>query len=552
MRIRIIILALWIYGLFPLVASQASDFSSAQNSFQRLPDGDRHTLTMALIATGFYNGMSTGEFNHRIFNGIIQFQIEHAQQPTGILGETEKQTLLTESAKFLQTIGLREVYHPLVSAKLFVPFKLISTETRTPKGLSYEGDDAAVDFSFYPPTELALVELFNRLSIDSNARRITYKLLRNDFFVVAGDFGGRHFYSRFSSIAEGNVGFTFSWNDVAAGGHGDRVAALVSNLFFGVSAASLSVGNSERSPRSALALPKGQVWIVLASRQKLEDAIEFASRYGSQSVRVARSMNDWFAVIEGPTDTDDAHARIDSGGFVEPPFLSHGERLIQTVWERPKAQVATNAPVRQPEIAWSGSSVFISQEGYLVTNEHVVAGCTSLNAIGIGQVSTVAQDTTNDLALLKTNTGISAEPLPLSTRATRLGQEVIAVGYPLRGILGGLNVTNGIVSGLSGLGNNSARLQFTAPIQPGNSGGALLDRSGALVGIVSSKLNDQLALKGGFVPQGVNFAVREEVVRAFLSTQSVRPPTADASSERSIEDIAELARKSVFPIECLK
>ena len=190
----------------------------------------------------------------------------------------------------------------------------------------------------------------------------------------------------------------------------------------------------------------------------------------------------------------------------------------------------------------AGSSVLIARDGYLITNEHVIAGCASLNAVSIGPVIAVGHDQGNDLALLKSNAEITAEPLPLSTTATRLGAEVIAVGYPLQGISGGLNITKGIVSGL---GDNSPQLQFTAPVQPGNSGGALLDRSGTLLGIVSSKFTARF----GFVSGG--FAVRREVVQTFLSAQSVRPVLADGKPERSIEDIAELARKSVFAIECL-
>ena len=191
----------------------------------------------------------------------------------------------------------------------------------------------------------------------------------------------------------------------------------------------------------------------------------------------------------------------------------------------------------------AGSSVLIAPDGYLITNEHVIAGCASLNAVSIGPVIAVGHDEGNDLALLKSNAKITAEPLPLSTVAARLGEEVIAVGYPLQGISRGLNITKGIVSGL---GNNSPQLQFTAPVQPGNSGGALLDRSGTLVGIVSSKFTARF----GFVSGG--FAVRREVVQTFLSAQSVRPILADGKPERSIEDIAELARKSVFAIECLQ
>ena len=196
-----------------------------------------------------------------------------------------------------------------------------------------------------------------------------------------------------------------------------------------------------------------------------------------------------------------------------------------------------------------GSSVLISRDGYLITAEHVIAVCASLNAVNIGPVIVVGRDKANDLALLKLNASIAAEPLPLSMAAVRLGEEVIAVGYPLEGILGGLNVTNGIVSEV---GNTSPQLQFTHPqlqftarLQLGNSGGALLDRSGALAGILTLSFRARF----GFVRGG--FAVGREVIQTFLSAQSVRPVVADNKPERSREEIVELARKSVFAIECL-
>jgi serine protease Do len=122
----------------------------------------------------------------------------------------------------------------------------------------------------------------------------------------------------------------------------------------------------------------------------------------------------------------------------------------------------------------------------------------------------------------------------------------------LRGVLGdGLNVTTGTISALSGLGNDSTKLHFTAAIQPGNSGGALVDRTGALVGVVASKLSDMAALKGGgFVPQGVNFAIRKEIAIAFLEAQGVSLEPVEDASYIAVADIAQRARKSIGPIVC--
>src|SRR3974390_3608960 len=106
----------------------------------------------------------------------------------------------------------------------------------------------------------------------------------------------------------------------------------------------------------------------------------------------------------------------------------------------------------------SGSSVLISWDGYLITAEHVIAGCASLNAVNIGPVIAVGHDKVNDLELLKSNANITVEPLPLCMAAVRLREDVIGVGYPLQGNLADLNVANGIVSGL---GDTSQQLHIT-------------------------------------------------------------------------------------------
>jgi S1-C subfamily serine protease len=132
-----------------------------------------------------------------------------------------------------------------------------------------------------------------------------------------------------------------------------------------------------------------------------------------------------------------------------------------------------------------------------------------------------------------------------------LGEEVVAIGFPLAGLLGGVNVTTGNVSALSGLGNDSSRIQFTAPIQPGNSGGPVLDRAGGLAGVVVSKLSDlPMIASTGAAPQNVNFAIRKEMVSIFLSTQGLHLQDAPSSPDLSVADVADAAKPSVFVVVC--
>jgi S1-C subfamily serine protease len=232
---------------------------------------------------------------------------------------------------------------------------------------------------------------------------------------------------------------------------------------------------------------------------------------------------------------------------VAPPLGSPSQSL-------PPKQAVPALPLDGEQEISSGSAFVVSRQGHLVTNNHVVDGCAVVEIGGDGIATVVGRDSANDLALIqaKTQSGLELEPLKARRKSIRLGEEVIALGYPLRGVLGtGLNVTTGTISALSGIGNDSARLQFTAAIQPGNSGGPLLDRSGAMVGVVTSSLSDVAALEiGGFVPQGINFAIRKEMAIAFLEIHGVSVEVMEEPVNMTVADVAERAQKSVLPITC--
>lgn len=105
-----------------------------------------------------------------------------------------------------------------------------------------------------------------------------------------------------------------------------------------------------------------------------------------------------------------------------------------------------------------------------------------------GQIKTV--DPGNDIAIIQPARPLGRS-LPFRTGdPPKLGEDIIVIGFPLRGLLSSApTVTNGIVSSLAGLHDDSTRFQISAPVQPGNSGGPALDRAGNIVGMVVSKLN---------------------------------------------------------------
>ena len=207
----------------------------------------------------------------------------------------------------------------------------------------------------------------------------------------------------------------------------------------------------------------------------------------------------------------------------------------------------------------SGSGVVISTKGEVLTNAHVVEGCQSITvklASGITEAAAlVASDEKNDLALVRLRD--TASPLPSVAMIRegsplRAGDTIVALGYPLSGLLAtGANLSVGNVSALAGLRDDSRYLQISAPVQPGNSGGPLLDASGHLVGIVTAKLDAiRLARFTGDIPQNVNFALKAEVARTFLDSKGIAYQTARSDRQLSPADVGDIARLFTVHIEC--
>jgi S1-C subfamily serine protease len=203
----------------------------------------------------------------------------------------------------------------------------------------------------------------------------------------------------------------------------------------------------------------------------------------------------------------------------------------------------------------SGSGFAISHTTHIVTNAHVVAQCKSVRVLsGVQQASArvLAIDVDADLAVLQTSLSVPKTMAMRSSPALRLGESVIAFGFPLTGALSqGGNLTTGNVSALAGLRDDPKYIQVTAPVQPGNSGGPLLDGGGNVIGVITAKL-DALAVakRTGDVPQNVNFAVRAEVLEAFLQSHKIPYDVAVMDQQLVVADVAEMAKQASVRIEC--
>ncbi|MFG1299910.1 serine protease [Xanthobacter sp. V3C-3] len=203
----------------------------------------------------------------------------------------------------------------------------------------------------------------------------------------------------------------------------------------------------------------------------------------------------------------------------------------------------------------SGTAFFISPAGHLLTNYHVVDGCKTVQITRAGSVpepvQVIARDSVNDLALLKAGGAPPASVPALASRA-RIGDSIYVYGFPLAGLLASSgNFTVGNVTAVSGLNDDSRMFQISAPVQPGNSGGPLMDQFGNVAGVVVSKLNAlRLAAVTKDLAQNVNFAIKASVATTFLDGNSVPPPPAPATAPLDAAAIAERAKAFTVYVEC--
>jgi S1-C subfamily serine protease len=206
----------------------------------------------------------------------------------------------------------------------------------------------------------------------------------------------------------------------------------------------------------------------------------------------------------------------------------------------------------------TGTGFFISPDT-LVTNNHVVAGCSELklrkNGGDTAGVRLLATSPSDDLAVLRAPSP-NKSYLKLRIGAPiRPAEPVLVFGYPLAQALSSAgNTTLGNVTALSGLRDDSRYLQISAAVQPGNSGGPAIDEAGRLMGVVVSKLNAMaIARATGDIPQNVNFAIKVSTLVNVLEAHNIRyEPAEPAAAELPVTQRAERAEASSTQIECYK
>lgn len=202
----------------------------------------------------------------------------------------------------------------------------------------------------------------------------------------------------------------------------------------------------------------------------------------------------------------------------------------------------------------TGTAFFINRSGQLLTAAHVARDCVAMEAHQEGvrlPVRLRASSDLLDVAVLDSGTPRAGALALRGDQQIVLGESVTAVGFPLRGLLGdSANVTRGNVSASKGIRGSMGMFQFSAPIQPGNSGGPIVSDQGELLGMAVSTLNAESLAKRGLIPQNVNFALDARYLAMFLRRENVPFDVIQPKGEGSMQTANQAALSNTLQFTC--
>jgi S1-C subfamily serine protease len=217
---------------------------------------------------------------------------------------------------------------------------------------------------------------------------------------------------------------------------------------------------------------------------------------------------------------------------------------------RPIGKINADALNEGPK---QGSCFVLNKQGYLLTNNHVIEGAKTIQIKGIANdfstlyaADVVAKDLDLDLAVLKLkNQNIVFENIPysISDDISNQGTKAIALGYPMASAMGEeIKVTDGIINSKSGYKGTLTQYQFSAAVQPGNSGSPLFNEKGEVIGVINAKLKDA---------EGVGYALKSSYLITFLKNVDnfQLDKTATNLSELSLSDKVTKLKGYIFIVK---
>jgi len=206
---------------------------AARSAFEALADKDRKALQDALIWTGDYSGVADGTFGRQTFAAIAAYQRRAQQPPNGILTLQARAALVAAAQQARKAAGFSLVDDAETGIRIGIPTKILPKRSANPSGGGrwQSADDRVTLDTRSALPDATLQTLYDRsIAVQSPGRVVSYKVLRPDFFVVAGETAGGKFYTRYDSGPEGLRGFSIGY-DKAVAPQFDRLVVAIANSF---------------------------------------------------------------------------------------------------------------------------------------------------------------------------------------------------------------------------------------------------------------------------------------------------------------------------------
>ena len=210
--------------------------------------------------------------------------------------------------------------------------------------------------------------------------------------------------------------------------------------------------------------------------------------------------------------------------------------------EIPKAKIDNQKIVA----ASSGTGFFVSNDGHIITNHHVIEGCTNIKVSFKGdqiEAKTLAIDKTNDLAIIKTNLSPS-KIYPVSIEDASLLEDIIIAGYPLgKKVSAAIKTSKGSVTALAGYGDNYSEFQTDAALNQGNSGGPIMNQKGNIVGVAVAAYGKKSGV------ESFNFGIKSSTLKTFANSNNLKflPPN---NKDLSNKELGRLIIEATVYLEC--
>lgn len=208
-------------------------FTAAKAAFEALPEAERKAIQDALVWTGDYNATITGTFGKRTYDAVVAYQRRAKLNPNGILDPKARAGLQATAQRAREAVKFAAVADPKTGVSIGVPAGILTRRDANPNGgARWQSADEKItlDTRAIPPGQTDLAALYERnLAIQTPGRQVTYKLLRPDFFVIAGETPTGRFYTRYASGPAGVHGFSLGYDKAIR--DFDRIVVAIANSF---------------------------------------------------------------------------------------------------------------------------------------------------------------------------------------------------------------------------------------------------------------------------------------------------------------------------------